>query len=305
MLLYIDNLQIRSKLLENIFKDLETSSQEMTKERLKQSKTLHVDRIETHHNGGFAFIFKADYKGCSVAVKCSKLSKNCLQNKYANSSQFSYELEFLSNLRKKNHPNIIQLIQDDRHLQCLVLEYMSFGSLRTYLFKRRSDTSRPTFDEILLIAVKIAGALELLEEEGIIHLAMQARNVLVNHNGDVKLTGFQFCRTLSQIKENGIRNVVLERHFKWMDRNALEFVSVVPRTVSWSFGVFLYELLTLGCEPYSHSKKHLDSDELERKALTSSQAKIFVSNLIYCVCNLSECLHTGQLEKLLDRDGID
>jgi serine/threonine protein kinase len=280
VLLYINNVQIRRILLEKIFTTLEPSSEEMTKERLKQSKTLHLEKVQVLHDGSYAFIFKADYKGCSVAAKCSKLSRKCLLKKYANTAHFSYELQFLRSLRKKNHPNIIQLMDDDHHLECLLLEYVAFGSLRRYLLYRRTDSLVPSFEELILIAEKIAGALDFLEVEGIIHLAMQARNVLIHDNGDVKLTGFQFCRTRKQIKENGVRSIVLKPHFKWMDPLALLYKSVVPRTVLWSFGVFLYELLTLGCEPYSCIERPRDLGNFDRKILASSEARVYVSHVV-------------------------
>ena len=281
LLLFINNLQIRNKLLEKIFEstNLDTSSPEMTKERLKQSKTLNLKEIRTHHESSYAVIFLASCNGSLVVAKGCKLSKKCLLKKYGvpNPTHFSYELEFLRSLKKKRHPNIIELIEFDKPLQCLVLEYTSFGSLRKFLLNRRSKVIQCSFTELMLIAAKIADALNFLQEEGIIHLAMQARNVLIHNTNDVKLTGFQFCRTPKQIKAAGLRSVVFKSHFKWMDPQALLYQSVHPATVIWSFGVFLYELLTYGCEPYSRIKRHSDIGKFERSALDSSEARVYVS----------------------------
>ena len=283
LLLYINNFQIRRELLEKIFEstDLDTSSPEMTRERLKQSKTLNLEVIRTRHNSSFAVIFMADYKGSLVAAKCTKLSKECLLSNYGdlNRTNFSYELEMLSSVRSKRHPNIIQLIEFDKHLECLVLEYVSFGSLRRFLINHRLERKiEASFKKLILIAEKIAGALHFLEKEGIIHLAVQARNVLIHNTYDVKLTGFQFCRRSEEINEIvELRNIVLKPHFKWMDPQALLYQSVVARTVIWSFGVFLYELLTYGCEPYSRIKRHNDIGEFERNVLDPSEARVYVS----------------------------
>jgi serine/threonine protein kinase len=281
LLLHINNLQIRSILFEKIFEptNLDISSQEMTKERLKHSKTLNLKEMRAHHYGSYAFVFLANHQNRLVAAKGSKLSNKCLLKKHGDPdpTHFSYELEFLRSLRRKQHPNVIQLIDFDQHLECLVLEYMSFGSLRKYLLNRRSVQLHSSFQELISIAAKIASALNFLEKEGVIHLAVQARNVLVDNDGDVKLTGFQFCRRQERVKD--VRNTILKPHFKWMDPQALLYQSVDPRTVSWSFGVFLYELLTYGCEPYSRIKRHTDISKLERCALDSYEARVYVSVL--------------------------
>ncbi len=283
LLLYVDILSIRSVLVENIFEDLEISSEVMTKERFKQSETLNVEIMKSLHAGSYAFIFWAIYEGRSVALKCYKLSKQCLQ--VANSmkpTQFSYELQFLHILRKKKHPNIIELIDYDYPLQCLVLEYVSYGSLQNYLSiqcRSRLNCNDLTFGELIIIAVRIAGALDVLENEGIIHLSLRAKNILISENANVKLSGFQFCRTMSQIEENGVANVVLKSDFKWMDPQALSFKSIHPRTVTWSFGVLLHELLTLGCEPYTNFTRHLDHGESERETYSSSETQIHVSQI--------------------------
>jgi serine/threonine protein kinase len=278
LLLYINNLQIRAILFEKIFEptNFDISSHEMTKERLKGSKTLiNLKEIRVHHDGRNAVIFLATYMGSLVVVKCLKLSKEGLLKKHddPNPTHFSYELEFLRSLKMKPHPNIIQLIEFDHHLKCLALEYVAHGSLRRYLLNHRSKELL-SFEELILIAAKIAGALNFLEEEGIIHLALQARNVLVDNDGDVKLTGFQFCRRQERVKD--VRNAILKPHFKWMDPQALLYQSVDPRTVSWSFGVFLYELLTYGCEPYSRIKRHT---EVIEQYLDSSEARVYVRQI--------------------------
>ena len=276
-LVFVENMNIRSKLLDGMFEKVDTTSEEMCKERIKHCKNLRLNAIqETVHNGSYAWIFSADYDGREVIAKCYKETRADLIAKHADPhlKHFEYECKSLSDLR---HSNVVHLIAYDEHSRCIVLEPASNESLLRWLRNRRVSTSIPGLTELLKIAEKITDALDYLENKGIIHLAMQARNMLRHDKYTVKLTGFQFCRTMEQINKTGVRKAVEESHFKWMDPQALLFESVSPRTVSWSFGIFLYELLTLGCVPFNHSKSPPDHGDFKRKCLTSVEARIFVS----------------------------
>ena len=276
-LVFVENINIRQKLLHGMFEKVDPTSEEMCKERLKHCKNLRLNAIqETVHNGSYAWIFSADYDGREVIAKCYKETRADLIAKHADPhpKHFDYECKSLSDLR---HSNVIHLIAYDDHSRCILLESASNESLLRWLRNRRVSTSIPELTELLKIAGKVADALDFLENKGIIHLAMQSRNMLRHDKYTVKLTGFQFCRTMEQINKTGVKKAVLESHFKWMDPQALLFESVSPKTVSWSFGIFLYELLTLGCVPFNHPKSHPDHGDFKREPLTSVEARIFVS----------------------------
>ena len=272
---------MRSFLLGGIFKDLDLSKGEMCKERLEQCKNLQLSAVQTLvHDGSYAWIFSAKFRHWQVIAKCYKQTRMELLNRHADPAlkPFDYEHKSLSHLR---HSNIVRLVAYDERAKCVLLEPVSHGSLLKFLRHRRTDTLAPKFTELLSMAIQVANALEYLEKNHMIHLAMQARNVLLHHGNIVKLSGFQFCRNLEHIEDAEIKQLVETRRFKWMDPQALLFESLSPRTVSWSFGVFLYELFTLGCVPFNHPEKSSNHGDFKRKSLTSPQARIFVS-----VCKL-------------------
>ena len=279
-LVFIENVSIRSKLLHGMFKEVDTTSEEMCKDRIKHCKNLHLSEVgENSHNGSYAWVFPAHYDGSKVIAKCYKETREELITKRAEPylKHFDYECKLLSDVR---HANIVHLIAYDDHSRCILLEPALTESLLTWLRNRRVSTLIPELKELLKIAEKIADALEFLERKKIIHLAMQARNVLLHDKCTVKLTGFQFCRTLEQINKTGVQESIEESHFKWMDPQALSFKSISPKTVSWSFGIFLYELLTSGCVPFNHPESHPDHGDFKRGPLTSVEARIFVSILL-------------------------
>ncbi len=282
-LVFIDNLRIRNVLLSGMYRELDTTSEEMCKERIKHCKDLQLSAVrEMLHNGSHARFFSARFFNDSgVVVKCYKQTRMELITKHTDPSpkHFDYECDFLSRLKSLKHPNVVQLLTCDEHAKCLILKPTSQGSLLTFLRNRRVSTLIPKLIELLSMAVMIADVLEFLEKQRIIHLAMQAANVLLHDNGTVKLTGFQFCRTSEQIEKTGVINALEKKHYKWMDPQALLHESISQETVSWSFGVFLYELLTSGCVPFNHPKYCPEHGDFKRGPLTSLEARIFVSIL--------------------------
>ena len=277
VLVFSPDMNTRSLLLEGIFKELDTDTEEMCKERLEFGEDFLLSGIEKRlHCGNHSWIFSGYLDGSEVIVKCYKETRDELLNKRLGShlSYCEYECKCLNELR---HPNIIQLIDFDRRVKCVLLEPISNGNLLNVLRKRRSDPFAPTLTQLLQIAVNITDALKYLEGKGMVHLAVQAGNVLLHESYIGKLTGFQFCRTWKQIQESGVKKAVEKRHFKWMDPQALRFESLHRKTVSWSFGVFLYELLTSGCVPYNNHKSCPEHGDFIRKPFTSLEARIFVS----------------------------
>lgn len=280
ILVFIDNVGIRSLLMDGIFKNLDTTAEEICKERIRHCADLELNAIrESIHNGSHSWIFSADFDGSQVIAKCYKQTRTELIQKHADTHPKYFDFECRS-LNSLHHPNIVKLINYNERVKCMVLEFVPNGNLLTVLRNRRSDTLAPKLTELLSMAVQIAGALEFLEEKKIIHMAMQLRNVLLDENNVVKLTGFQFCRTLEEIEKDGVENAIVQNHFKWLDPQALLFESVSPKTVSWSFGIFLYELLTLGCVPFNHPESRPNHGDFKRGPLTSPEARIFVSAYI-------------------------
>ncbi|XP_028401092.1 dual specificity protein kinase zakA-like [Dendronephthya gigantea] len=276
ILVFIDNVGIRSLLMDGIYKELDTTAEEICKERIKHCTDLELNATrELVHNGSYSCIFFADCDSLQVVVKCYKQTQKELIEKHTDPhpKYFDFECRFLNNL---SHPNIIKLIKKNERVKCVVLEFVPKGNLLTVLRNRRSDTLAPTLTELLFMAVQIAGAVKYLEEKNIIHLAMQLRNVLLHENNVVKLTGFQFCRTLQDIENYGVENAIEQKHFKWLDPQALLFKSIDLKTVSWSLGVLLYELLTLGCVPFNHPEPRPNHGDFKRGALTSPEARIFI-----------------------------
>lgn len=283
LLVYIEDTELRHLLLTGIFRELDVSSEEIVKDRVKRSQPLRNLAIsETLHNGENALVISGHFKGSQVVAKCYKVSREQLTAKnpaeVSENSRYANELSILSYLRKKKlHSNIVHLIASDEELPCLVLKHVSQRSLLKLLRLRRTKFLASKLTEQLHMIIQISDALVFLEKEEIIHLGIRAENVLVDENLHVNLTGFQSsCKREAAAHKKTIEN----KHVKWMDPEGLSTQPVSHATDVWSLGVFMYEMFTYGCVPYNNPKDNANHGDFERKPMTASQAKGFVSDMM-------------------------
>ena len=148
--MYIENANLRHLLLTGIFSELDVSSVEIIKERVENSQTLQINMAssKTLYNGKNTLIMKGHFENSEVvALKFYKFQREQLASKTSfeatKNAQFANELFMLDRLRSKSNPNILKLINNDKKLSCLVLNYVSKGCLLEVLRRCRSTLDFP------------------------------------------------------------------------------------------------------------------------------------------------------------------
>ena len=281
-LTYIENVEIRNLLLSGIFSEVHVShSEEIVKEVVENSQSFqNMSIIKTLYNGKNTWNMLGHFKNSQVVAKVYKLEREQLTSKRfqaTKNARFANELFMLSKLRRKSHPNIVKLITCDEELLCLVLNYVSKGCLLQSLRRCRNEGRAPKVTDLLNMIVQITEALVFLEKEQVIHLGIMAENVLLDENFHVFLTGFQSsCK-----RETAANKMTIEdQHVKWMDPEVLYGQPASHATDVWSLGVMVYEMFTYGCVPYNNPTNNLDQGDFERKPMTASQTRGFVSTVL-------------------------
>ncbi|GMR52629.1 hypothetical protein PMAYCL1PPCAC_22824, partial [Pristionchus mayeri] len=180
------------------------------------------------------------------------------------------EIEFLQEIeimkRIGYHDRLVNMIAciTESTPNILITEYCSEGDLLKFMKKRREymmSLSRDTYyDDIdrsmiinqeqqLQFAVQAAYGMEYLSGRGYIHRDIAARNILVDAKHGCKIGDFGLCRKVQEEHEfyhsRGGRFPI-----KWMSPEALKRYEMSTASDVWSFGILLFEIITLGGSPY-------------------------------------------------------
>ncbi|GKU94147.1 hypothetical protein SLEP1_g7676 [Rubroshorea leprosula] len=172
-------------------------------------------------------------------------NKNMVAIKKLDKIMTESELEFqaeISAISKTNHKNLVQLLgfcNEGQH-RLLVYEYMSNGSLASYLF----GNLRPNWYQRAQIAFGTARGLVYLHEEcsnQIIHCDIKPQNILLDDSLTARISDFGLAKLL---KTGQTRTVTAIRGTKGYV--APEWFKNKPVTIKvdvYSFGILLLELI--------------------------------------------------------------
>ncbi|XP_040182966.1 tyrosine-protein kinase STYK1-like isoform X2 [Rana temporaria] len=159
-----------------------------------------------------------------------------------------------------DHGGVVRMLwcQTEAPPTCLIMEAMTLGNLLLFLRESHEEgvTDPPsavwsiTERDVFSMATQVAGGLEYLGgAHGLVHGYVAACNVLLHEDMSVRLCGLGLAsvqhRTGSFPTRRAARVPV-----KWQSPERLREASVTEKSDVWSFGIFLYEMVTLGAPPY-------------------------------------------------------
>ena len=123
--------------------------------------------------------------------------------------------------------------------QFIVFEYVEGETLKR-LIERTGPMPVPA---ALELAIQIARGLSFAHGQGLVHRDVKPQNMLLNDNGDLKITDFGIARSLD-VKHGGTRTGTVMGTSDYMAPEQAQGPPVDDRTDIYSLGVLLYELLT-------------------------------------------------------------
>ncbi|RUS85750.1 hypothetical protein EGW08_006464, partial [Elysia chlorotica] len=175
-------------------------------------------------------------------------------------------------MKEVDHPNVVKLLGVCSHKGplYLIVEYCEFGSLRSFLRasqfrnkgswddkKRRLDNEEPEGDEVREITIRdlfvfawqIAKGMDYLAGLKIVHRDLAARNVLVTEGLKLKISDFGLSRDVYEM-DTYLKMSKGRIPVKWMAPESLYGQVYTTKSDIWSYGIVLWETVTLGASPY-------------------------------------------------------
>jgi len=151
-----------------------------------------------------------------------------------------------------NHPNIITIHEigeiDGTHF--IATEFIEGETLKT-----RLQRESPSLKSTLEIALQVASALDVAHRAGIVHRDIKPDNIMVRHDGIVKVLDFGLVKLTatdsSEVDREGETKMqvntsmgVIMGTVAYMSPEQARGQVTDARTDIWSFGCVLYEMLT-------------------------------------------------------------
>ena len=144
------------------------------------------------------------------------------------------------------HPNIVNIydVGEDGDLQYLVMEYVEGKTLKEYI----KDRAPLAPAEAVEIMKQLCSGITAAHIHGIIHRDVKPQNILMDHDGQVKLTDFGIAMALSATALTRTNSVMGTVHY--LSPEQARGGMATKRTDIYSLGIVLFEMLT-GKLPFS------------------------------------------------------
>lgn len=172
------------------------------------------------------------------------------------------EIELMKKINKLGeHPNVIKFLGccTQNGPLSLVVEFAEHGNLLSYLRARRPKRMRsssshevlkpPNQADLASFAHQVAKGMEFLSTKQCVHRDLAARNILIASGMILKIADFGYAR---DIQGHTYYRMMKEVRIpaKWTAPEFLESKTYTTKCDVWSFGVLLFEIFSLGDEPY-------------------------------------------------------
>ncbi|XP_034858298.1 receptor tyrosine-protein kinase erbB-3 [Mirounga leonina] len=237
----LDPSEKANKVLARIFKETE----------LRKLKVLGSGVFGTVHKG----VWIPEGESIKIPV-CIKV----IEDKSGRQS-FQDVTDHMLAIGSLDHAHIVRLLGlcPGSSLQ-LVTQYLPLGSLLDHVRQHRGALGPQL---LLNWGVQIAKGMYYLEEHGMVHRNLAARNVLLKSPSQVQVADFGVADLLPP-DDKQLLHSEAKTPIKWMALESIHFGKYTHQSDVWSYGVTVWELMTFGAEPYAGLRLAEVPDLLEK-----------------------------------------
>ncbi|XP_062538057.1 proto-oncogene tyrosine-protein kinase ROS isoform X2 [Armigeres subalbatus] len=207
-------------------------------------------------SGAFGEVYEGIVKGvggeAETRVAIKTLRKGATEQEKA---EFLQEAHLMSNFKHKHILKLIGVCLDLDSLY-IIMELMQGGDLLSYLRSNRPTPGNPSvlsLLDLITMCVDVATGCRYLEEMHFVHRDLACRNCLVSSMDPkervVKIGDFGLARDIYKndyYRKEGEGLLPV----RWMSPESLVDGVFTSQSDIWAFGVLLWEIMTLGQQPY-------------------------------------------------------
>nr|XP_061795667.1 tyrosine-protein kinase Lyn [Nerophis lumbriciformis] len=204
---------------------------EISKESITMVKKLGA--------GQFGEVWMAYYNNTTkVAVKTLKPGTMTVE-------AFMEEANIMKTLQHERLVRLYAVVTKTQPIY-IITEFMANGSLLDFL--KSNAGCKLQLPKLIDFAAQIAEGMAYIERKKYIHRDLRAANVLVSETLLCKIADFGLARVISDDEYTAKGGTKFP--IKWTAPEAINYSSFTIKSDMWSFGVLLYEVVTLGKIPY-------------------------------------------------------
>jgi serine/threonine-protein kinase len=199
-----------------------------------------LDRYELEElvgSGGMSSVYRAHDRLLDRTVAMKVLHEHQLLDP-ENVERFRREARSAAVL---SHPNIVTVIDRGEHdgRPFIVFEFVDGENLKRMILRERPVPVATA----LGLAIQVARGLSFAHRSGLVHRDVKPQNVLLNGDGDAKVTDFGIARSL-EVQRGLTQTGTVLGTSDYIAPEQAQGMQVDEQTDVYSLGVVLYELLT-------------------------------------------------------------
>lgn len=204
----------------------------------------NIELLEELGLGNFGMVYRGILGG-STQVAVKTIAENSGERE---KNEFLNEASVMKNFSTFHIIRLLGVVSEGSP-PYVIMELMENGDLKTYLRRIRDTHLVPDVSRIIRMAGEIADGMAYLESKKFVHRDLAARNCMVTKDLVCKIGDFGMARDIYEtdyykIGKKGLLPI------RWMAPENLSDGVFTSDSDVWSFGVVLYEILTLAEIPY-------------------------------------------------------